>query len=148
MAKGTELIKGGRECQLLPLLSPLLLLPAVIWTEEKLVQSRLSRTQVCRVGSAQSQAGVSWGRRADGCKVQGFSARCWVLLAPIFFKISQALEFSYFPHPFKLETQKSALFGPTQSPGASGTHEIVPKRNSSWGLPGNTGSSRKPILIF
>lgn len=117
MAKGTELIKGGRECQLLTLLSPLLLLPAVIWTEEKLVQSRLNRTQVCRVGSAQSQAGVSWGRRADGCKVQGFSAR--VLLAPIFFKISQALQFSYFPHPFKLETQKSALFGPTQSPGAS-----------------------------
>lgn len=46
MAKGTELIKGGRECQLLPLLSPLLLLPAVIWTEEKLVQSRLSRTRL------------------------------------------------------------------------------------------------------
>lgn len=70
MVKGTELIQGGLECQLPPLISPLLLLPAVTWTEEKLVQSRLSMNQVS--GWAQPRARQDCPR----AEVQGFLARC------------------------------------------------------------------------
>lgn len=49
MAQDTALINRGPDCQLPSLISPLLLLPALIWTEEKLVQSVLSR----RVGLGQ-----------------------------------------------------------------------------------------------
>lgn len=74
-------INGGLGCQLPSLILPLLLLPALIWTEEKLAQSGLSRR--LSAGWAGPRARQDW---PDGCIVLGFWLAAGVPLAPSYLK--------------------------------------------------------------